>query len=93
MPDRRPAGRVPGAGRSGTGGRSEGIYPRAQSPDGATCSQRRPQTSDVSIFSRHGPPTSRPHPRDQVLIPSRFLTVPRPGEGLERPKTRKSIRL
>eukprot|EP00959_Pyramimonas_sp_CCMP1952_P376240 7880854-Pyramimonas_sp.AAC.1 len=51
------------------------------------------QTSDVSMFSRRGPPTSRPLPWDQFFIPSRFLTVPRPGEGLPRPKTRKNLRL
>eukprot|EP00959_Pyramimonas_sp_CCMP1952_P349427 7321627-Pyramimonas_sp.AAC.1 len=37
--------------------------------------------SDVVIFSIRGPPKSRPIPQDRFLIPSRFLTVPGPGEG------------
>eukprot|EP00959_Pyramimonas_sp_CCMP1952_P467090 9491031-Pyramimonas_sp.AAC.1 len=51
------------------------------------------KTSDVSIFSRAGPRTFRPPPWDRIFIPSRFLTVPRPGEGPEKPKTTKNLGL
>eukprot|EP00959_Pyramimonas_sp_CCMP1952_P031297 656252-Pyramimonas_sp.AAC.1 len=50
------------------------------------------QRSDVVIFSIQGPRKSRPIPQDQFCIPTRFLTVPRPGKGPERPKAAKKLR-
>ena len=68
----------------------EGCVGNRRSADLLSALARRTPTSDVVIFVHNvGPQRSRDPPRGRFFILGRLMTVPGPGNGLQRPKTSK----